>query len=191
MAKRSATFREKKAKKKPPEMPSGKDAPTTVSAAELAAILADPPFSDRWLRELADQGYLVKAGRGTYELAASVKGYVRYVLETEVRQASEPTGSREQFEAERARKLKLENDTREALLIETQDVLAAIDHIFGEMRTALSGIAAKATDDVSLRRRIDDAIDGILTDISRRSDEAGAALQAGRDPCETDTTYDA
>ncbi|MEZ0219121.1 MAG: hypothetical protein ACAH22_02375 [Tardiphaga sp.] len=53
-----------------------------VSGVELASLLASPPFSERWLRELADKGYLVKAGRAKYELAESVRGYIRYVQET-------------------------------------------------------------------------------------------------------------
>ncbi|KAB2942951.1 MAG: hypothetical protein K8F92_16345 [Hyphomicrobium sp.] len=50
-----------------------------VSAARLGAILA---VGERWMRMLADDGYLVKTGRAEYELAASVQGYVRFVRET-------------------------------------------------------------------------------------------------------------
>ena len=34
-----------------------------VLSQELADILASPPFGERWIRDLADKGYLVKAGR--------------------------------------------------------------------------------------------------------------------------------
>ena len=111
--------------------------------------------------------------------------------ETEVKGAQDAATSREAFEAERARKLKLENDNREALLMDTSDGLAAIDHIFGEVRTGLAGIAAKASDDVAMRRRIDDAIDTILADMAKRFDQAGAALRSGRDPLASDGEVDA
>lgn len=171
-----------KPRKKKPAAATRKPEAQTVSAAQLARVLADPPFSDRWLRELSDRGFLVKAGRAQYELAASVQGYIRFVRETEVAAAQDTATSRELYEAERARKLKLENDQREALLVETPDALAAIDHIFGEVRTALAGIAPRLTEDVAERRRIEDGIDIVLNELSTKLDQAGTALQEGRDP---------
>lgn len=178
---KAARVREKKRSKKTAAQLVPVEAPASISAAELGAILASPPFGDRWLRELADKGYLVKVGRARYDLAKSVQGYIRFVRETEVTAAVSASTSREAFEAERARKLKLENDQRQAMLVETPDALAAIDHIFGQVRTALAGLPARITEDVAERRRIENAIDATLADLSGRLDEAGAALREGRD----------
>lgn len=173
-----ATIREKN--------PTTKIVDAVVSADELGAILADPPLGDRWLRQMADEGFLSMAGRGRYHLAASVRGYIARIRETEVERARDSSTSRELFEAERARKLKLENDKREALLVETPDAIAAIDAILGQVRTALASIAPRYTEDVAERRRLEDAIDAVLSDLADRLDQAGAALATGRDPLEAD-----
>lgn len=178
---KAARVREKKRSKKGAEKLAPAETATGISAAELGAILAAPPLGDRWLRELADRGFLVKVGRARYDLAKSVQGYLRFVRETEVTAAVTAATSREAFEAERARKLKLENDQRQAMLVETPDALAAIDHIFGQVRTALAGLPPRISEDVAERRRIENAIDATLADLSGRLDEAGAALREGRD----------
>lgn len=158
----------------------------------MARVLADPPFTDRWLRELADQGVLVKAGRAQYDLARSVRGYIRHIRETEVKRAQDASSSREQFERERARKLQLENDTRVGMLVETSDAMGAIDHILGMVRTSLAAIPPRAApDDLSQRRRIEDAIDAVLADLATRLDQAGAALQAGLDPLDAGSAHHA
>lgn len=157
---------------------------TIVSAARLGEVLG---IGDRWVRELADQGFIVKAGYGEYALEASVQGYIRFVRESEVGKVSDTAArSRELFEAERARKLKLDNDTREALLTETETAIVALDIIVGTIRTGLSGVAARVTDDVAERRRIDDEIDTVLRDLAGKFEQAGAALREGRDPLEAE-----
>lgn len=48
----------------------------TVSTARLAAILG---VGESRIRQLAQQGALVRRGHGEYDLAASVQAYVRFV----------------------------------------------------------------------------------------------------------------
>lgn len=165
--------------------------PNIVTAARLAGVLGgSTPFTDRWLRELADRGYLVKAGRACYDLAGSVQGYIRFVRETEVKPASS-TEARTDFDFERARKLKLENDEREAKLIDIDLAIGAVDLIVGMMRTDLAGVPARITEDVELRRRAEDAIDTVLKGLAGRFAKAGADLRAGRDPSDADETDNA
>ncbi len=180
----AATIREKN----PSRHPIAADPASTVSSAELAGILREEPFTDRWLREMADRGYIVRAGRGRYDLAKSVQGYVRFVRETEVKAVQDAATSREAFEAERARKLKMQNDHQEALLMDTADGIAAVDAIAGVIRTELAAIGPSVTDDVMLRRQIEDHVDGILARLSERLDKAGAALAQGGDPLGADST---
>ncbi len=179
-----------KAVKKKPAKSSQKKrqpaAPETVPAAQLAAILASPPFTDRWLRELADKGYLVKSGRAEYELAASVQGYIRFIRETEVERQVGQQNARAEFETERARKLKLENDEKENILIETPTAIAAIDFIVGRLRTGLAGVPARVSEDVATRRRVENAIDDVLLEVSDNFEKAATLLGEGRDPFEAD-----
>lgn len=181
-AKRAATGSRSRKTKSPAK--TAKPEEKSVSGTELAGLLADPPFSDRWLRELSDRGYVVKSGRGRYDLAASVQGYIRFVRETEVEAVKEAANSKEQFEAERARKLKLENDKREALLVETTDAFAAIDLIVGNLSAELENLPSQLSEDIAERRRIEKVIDAVRAGLARRLEQAVSAIQEGRDPLE-------
>lgn len=176
----------KSAAKTPSKTPQKNAGRETVPAAKLAAILASPPFTDRWLRELADKGYLVKSGRAEYELAASVQGYIRFIRETEVERQLGQQNARAEFETERARKLKLENDENDKILIRTPIAIAAVDFIVGMLRTELAAVPARASEDVATRRRVENAIDAVLHALAQRLEKAGAALAEGRDPLEAD-----
>ena len=70
-----------------------------VKEAELAAML---DVSPRRIRQLSDEGTIVKSGPGEYELHASVLGYIR-------KSASGGDG----YEADRARKMKADADMAE------------------------------------------------------------------------------
>jgi phage terminase Nu1 subunit (DNA packaging protein) len=155
--------------------------------------------TDRWVRVLADKGIFSKVSYGKYDLAKSVQAYVKHVVESEIdalgqeigsdSDTDSPAVSRGAWEAERARKLKLENDEREALLVKTPDALAAIDHIFGLVRTALSGIPARLTDDVQERRRLETQFDVVLSELAERLEQAGDALRTRGDPLEADGSH--
>lgn len=186
----------KAAKKRPREVRAKK--PTiskpvagVVSAAELAAVLSDPPFSDRWLRELADKGYLIKVGRAQYDLNKCVQGYIRFVRETEVEAAKSASDSKEEFERERARKLKLENDQTENKLIETSIACAAVDAVVGVFQNDLQSIPARVTKDVALRRELERECDRVIADINERCRQAVGNLAAGRDPLDDSSEDDA
>ena len=154
-----------------------------VSAAHLAAILASPPYTDRWLRELANKGYLVKSGRGEYELGSSVQGHIRYIREMEL---GSGVSSRAAYLAERARKLKLDNDEKENLLISTELAVSAVDYIVGELRTNLAAVPAKVSDDVVARRHVESVIDDVLNAVADRFQRAGELLRQGRNPFDDD-----
>lgn len=157
-----------------------------VSSSELAAVFG---LTERRIQQLEAESVFTNVGKGRskrFVLSDAVQAMQRKSEMAAAEAAQSASSSREMFEAERARKLKLENDQREALLVETPDALAAIDAIFGEVRTALAGIPARYTEDLAERRRLEDAIDTTLADISGRLDKAGTALAEGRDPLAAD-----
>lgn len=144
--------------------------------------MSDPPFTDRWLRELTDRGFLVKVGRGQYDLEKSLHGYHRFIRETEVKASETEATSRAAFEAERARKLKLENDTAEAKLIDTRLAVEAVDAVVGVYQSEVHSIPARVTSDVALRRMWEIEINRVSDAINARCRRAVANLAAGRDP---------
>jgi phage terminase Nu1 subunit (DNA packaging protein) len=154
-----------------------------ASVSDLCQILG---VSERWVQQLESQGVIKKSARGRYPLAASVQAYTKFKVESEVaRAAPVETSAGERVKAERARKLKLENDEKEARLVDTRDALAAIDAIVGSLKAGFAGVPARVTDDVALRRRIADANEAVLRDLAKRSREASAALRSGGDPYST------
>lgn len=175
------------ARKKPTKKRAPADDRSVVKGAELGRILGDPPFTDRWVRELADRGYLTRVDRGLYDLEKSVKGYLRFVRETEVRAAAD-TPTKSDYDRERARRLKLANDEQESKLLDTDLGVAAVELIVGMLRTDLAGVPARITEDVALRRRAEDAIDTVLAGLAGRFAKARDALRQGRDPSEADET---
>ncbi len=163
-----------------------------VSSEKLSEILG---LTDRRVRQLVEEGVLKDRGRGRakrFALPESVQAWGDYREKSAIeRVGATANPARADFDFERARKLKLENDTSEALLIPTPEAVAAFDAIFGEVRTSVSSIRAQATDDVALRRRIEDACDTILTDLVRRCEQVVANMEAGKDPIPADAADDA
>lgn len=152
----------------------------TVSVKVLANVLG---ITERWVQQLEKQGILEKVGRGRYNLAAAVQGYIAFKIESEVARAvPAETSPGELVKVERARKLRLENDERELRLVQTPDAVAALDAIVGPLMADLAGVPARATDDVALRRNVEDAIGSVLHGLADRFEKAGADLLAGRDP---------
>lgn len=163
-----------------------------VSSAELAAVLG---ITERRVQQLEAESVFANVGKGRskrFVLSAAVQAW-KEKSETDARgEAMSALTSREAFEAERARKLKLENDTREALLIETPDAIAGIDYIFGEVRTELAGIPTRHhPEDLTERRRLENDIDKALGGIVARLEKAATAIEAGRDPLAADAADNA
>ncbi len=157
------------------------DAEALVSAAALGAVLG---VTERWVRELTKQGVLRRSGRGRYPLGASVRAHLAHRLETEVGGAIRKNDPKQDFERERARKFKLQNDREEGLLVPVEDASAALDQIVGVIKTDLAGIPARLTGDVAERRRIEGALDAVMHGLSERLTQAGDALREGGDPAQ-------
>lgn len=151
-----------------------------ISVKLLAGVLG---VTERWVQQLEKQGVLKKKGRSRYDLAASVQAYIKFKVESEVARAvPEQSNPGERVKAERARKLKLDNDEKERRLVQMPSAVAALDAIVGPLKADLAGVPARVTDDVALRRRIEDATDAVLRGLADRFAKAGRDLRAGRDP---------
>ena len=160
-----------------------------ISVKFLAEVLG---VGERWVQQLEKQGVIKKSGHGRYDLAASVQAYIKFKVESEVaRVTPEETSPGERVKAERARKLKLENDEREHRLVATPDAIAALDAIVGPLTAGLAGVPARLSDDVAERRRIEHEIDAVLRGLADRFKKASGDLRAGRDPLSADEEDDA
>ncbi len=158
----------------------------TVSSADLAAVIGR---DERRVQQLEAESIFRNVGKGRakrFVLSDAVQAWVEYAIRSEIDRSKDRSPDKSGFEAERTRKLKLENDAREGLLIETPDAIAAIDAIVGILRTELAAVPARISEDVATRRLVENAIDGVLGNLSARFAKAGADLRAGRDPLAAD-----
>ncbi|MBN6823994.1 hypothetical protein JRF84_31000 [Methylobacterium organophilum] len=168
-----------------------------VTQRALAKALG---VSDRRVRQLAADKILPPPRGGLHDLALCKERFRAY------RSSTRPNGTPAQrprrgegeggegggdLEAERTRKLRLENDETERLLIRIEDAIAAIDAIVGQIPADLAAVAPRVTDDIALRRRIEDEIDHALNGLARRFAKATAALEKGHDPLGQEAEDDA
>jgi phage terminase Nu1 subunit (DNA packaging protein) len=163
------------------------DAHTTLNSEQLGAVLG---LTGRRVQQLETESIFPNVGNGRnkrFILSESVQSFVEFVKKSEIaRLEATQDPDKLSFEAERTRKLRLENDLKENLLVETPDAIAAVDVIVGMLRTDLSAIPARVSDDVALRRLVENEIDAVLGALSRRFAKAASDLQSGRDPLAAD-----
>ena len=156
-------------------------ADTMVSTKAAAEILALTP---RRLQQLVSEGALASAGRGRFRLGPLVQSYAGH-LRKQLEEAREDD-SDDAIRFERARKLRIENDREERLLIETEEAIATLEDIVGTIRAELSGLPVRATRDMDLRRKLEKDVAGILERTIERLGKRLAALQAGDAAFEAD-----
>lgn len=118
-----------------------------VPAAQAAHMIM---VTTQWLRQLAEQGYIPVAEKGRYPLIAVVQGYIKFLKDDNRRSSKSATASRMQDAKTAEIEMRLAEKRRE--LIPVDDAQAAIDVIVGKVRAEFSGLPARATRDMTLRR---------------------------------------
>jgi hypothetical protein len=167
-----------------------------IRADYLGALLG---YTTRHLTRLRDQGVLKSRTFGLYLFPESIRawgdhrealGYERACKEFSTGlSGDEPLPPGERVKVERARALQLKNDAVERLTITMPEALETLDAMVGMMKTFLTGIPARFSDDVSTRRALERSIDAGLAALSQEFDKAQAALASGidtDDPTEAD-----
>ncbi len=168
--------------------PSGDRGPllTTDMAARL--LMRTP----QRIRDLAKEGWIVRQGKSSdprYHLLDVVQGYIRFRDDADRRATK--TASATRVSDARAREIELRNAIRERKFAETSEVIEFIDKLIGTLRSELSGLAARCTRDLVLRRTIDTAVNDILNRIADLATARADLLEAGRDDGEALQAHDA
>jgi len=152
--------------------------PGMASAAQVAKLIMVTP---RRLRQLADAGYIPRAVKGKYPLAAAVQGYLAFLRSSIERAAESNVGAG--LASAKEREVRLRIAKREAEVVEMADVEAFARHVSGVLREASAGIGREAAGrDPALAARIDAEIAAIFDRFDRRCAVAFARLRAGLDP---------
>ena len=147
----------------------------TVPAATLAGLF---DCDERTIRALSDKKIVVKAGRGRYVVAQSVRNYIRHLRSS----ASGRGDSSETLTAARTRLAQAKAAQAEAQikvtsgeLVRADDVEKRWSHNFSLIRSRMMALPSRIAADLNLTRadaaRIDDMVRDTLTETA---DDIGA-----------------
>ena len=100
--------------------------------------------------------------------------YIRYLRERH----SKPGAADSHLREARAREIEVRTAERLGKLVAVEEFDAMIDELCGVFRTELSGLPARVTRDVMLRRTIEREINGILNRIADVAEANAARLEA-------------
>jgi hypothetical protein len=149
------------------------DPPFTI---ERVARLLD--LTDKRLYQLATDGWIPRP----FTWDGVVQGYIKFLKESLRRPTK--AGADTEVQRERARKLWLENEEKEAHLVRIESAMAAVDDMFGSIRGAIAGLPSRVTTDPVLRRHFEDEFDAVLQGLAERFQQNASALRAGSDLAE-------
>lgn len=138
------------------------------------------------IRQLNKAGYIPIPKRGHTTIVGAVQGYVRFLKEDARKHTKSQAASRA-VDA-RASEIELRVAERRRELIPTEESMAAMELIVGEVNKQLTGLPARITRDVALRRKIEAEINASKGKISDKLAAAGQYISTGRDPTDPDAS---
>ena len=122
-----------------------------------ATAMAEHLFLDRsYLARLQAQGAIEKRGDGKYDLAATRRAYITYLREE--RKRSPRTEADVSYQTARADLIRLRILERQKQLIPAEVHDAFVEDLTGLVLAGLSGLSAKCSRDLAVRRDIDKAV---------------------------------
>jgi len=128
-----------------------------VDVVKFAAFVR---YTPTYIRQLQRDGVLPKGSRGEIPFLAGISALIQF-LRAEERRSSKSAADTRVRDA-RARVYELQAAERERRLIEFSEALEFVDRIVGMFRAELSGLPARVTRDLTLRRTIEQALNELL-----------------------------
>lgn len=171
------------AKKAPAKASERDDLITLEVAARLLMISAER------VRQLSKSGYIDRPKPGRTTIVSAVQGYIRF-LKDEERKNTKSDASNRVAEA-RAAEIELRTAERRRDMIPQEEAITAMDLVVGKVAETLSGLPARITRDLVLRRRIEAEIHAGQKEIADALAELHGFVEAGGDLPATDTADDA
>ena len=144
------------------------------------------------IRQLSKEGWIERHGTGQharYALVDVVQGYIRFRDDVERRQSKGASATR--IADARAREIELRTAIREGHLIDLDEALEAVEELVGMLRTELSGLPARCTRDLQVRRTIETVRNGILDRIADLAAKKAADMATHRNAGQALETDDA
>lgn len=148
----------------------------TISIGTAAKLLK---VSDERIRQLVKLGYIKRVGRGAFNLVNVVHGYIDFLKEEERRSSKSATASRMQDAKTAEIEMRIAEKRRQ--LIPVEDHHAALDIVVGKVRAEFSGLPARVTRDMGLRRQLEAETNASLNRIADAVEASAEFIEKGGD----------
>lgn len=152
-----------------------------LGAREIAALAGR---TDRWVRGMAQAGHFEKDARGKYKLGGLIRGLIDH-YEAIIEKGSKSAAASRVTDA-RADEIELRLAERRRDLIPQEDAIAVVDLVAGEVNKQFTGLPARITRDVRLRRDIEAHLNEAKQKIADAVRDARILAETGRDPTDPD-----
>lgn len=138
------------------------------------------------IRQLIKAGYIVRTKPGYTTVVSAVQGYIRF-LKDDARQNTKSAAASRAVDA-RAQEIELRIKERTRELIPQEDAIMAMDLLVGEVNRQLSGLPARITRDVPLRRQIEAKVNEAKGEIARALEGGRFLAATGREASDADAS---
>jgi hypothetical protein len=128
-----------------------------------------------YLDKLVADTIIERRPDGKFDLDAVRISYIRHLRLA--RRTSPAIAAQAEFAAAKARDLQIKSALREGKLMETEEAIAIIDELMGIMLAALSGLPARVTRDVEIRRAIEAEIFNLRQELADRCAKRARELE--------------
>lgn len=149
-------------------------------AARLLMISAER------VRQLSKMGYIVIPKRGFTTIVSAVQGYIRF-LKDEDRKNTKSAAASRAVDA-RAAEIELRIAEKRRELIPREEAEQALDLVVGEVNKQFTGLPARITRDVRLRREIEARLNEAKGKIAEALASGLVLAETGRDPTDPDAS---
>lgn len=177
------------AKSTPAKKPVKAKAPDRDDLITLDAAGSLLMISVERVRQLSKSGYIDRPKPGRTTVVSAVQGYIRFLKDAERKNTK--SGAATRVSEARAAEIELRTAERRRVLIPQEEAIAAMDLVVGKVAETLSGLPARITRDLVLRRRIEAEIHAGQKEIADALAELHGFVEAGGDLPATDTADDA
>ena len=155
----------------------------TITVTQAAALLSRTP---RWVQNLVAAGFIKKSERGSYSVVEVVRGAVAY-YEDQIEKASKSAAASRATDA-RTREIELRIAEKRRDLIPREDAEQALEIVVGEVNKQFTGLPARITRDLGLRREIEAKLNDAKGKIADALASGRVLAETGRDPTDPDSS---
>jgi len=155
-------------------MADGAQPANMIAVATAARLLM---VSDERLRQLVKLGYVKRSVKGQYDLVDVVQGYIKSLKDEEKRGTKTATDTR--MKDAKTAEIEMRIAEKRRQLIPVEDHHAAIDIVVGKVRAEFSGLPARVTRDMGLRRQLEAETNASLNRIADAVEASAEFIEKG------------